>query len=79
MPEGTAAAVLLSQRGEPCGRVSDRREADRSILDAADIFPEQFAMDDDRIVLSFELFSGEYDYTAPHYEFRCSLPDQAGR
>lgn len=36
-------------------------------------------MDDDRIVLSFELFSGEYDYTAPHYEFRCSLPDQAGR
>lgn len=62
----------------PAGEYLCRREDGRSILDAAEIFPEQFAMDYEKVVISSELFSGEYDYTAPYYELRCSLPDQAG-
>ena len=57
----------------PDGEDLCRREDDRSILDAADIFPEQLALD-----YVSELFSGEYGYIAPYYELRCSLPGQTG-
>lgn len=73
IPEGTQDTPSNILR-IPEGEYLCRREDGRSILDAADIFPEQFSMDYDKIVLCSELFSGEYDYIAPYYELRCSLP-----
>ena len=61
----------------PAGEYLCRREDTRSILDAEEIFPEQFAVDYEKIVLSADLLSGEYDYLAPYWEIRCSLPEPA--
>lgn len=45
-----------------------------SIQKAPELFPDVFALPGPKIVIETELFTGDYDYAAPAYELRCSLP-----
>ena len=59
----------------PAGEYLCRKQAAPSIENAADIFPEQFALDYEKYVIESELSLGDYDCAAPPFELCCSLPD----
>lgn len=45
------------------------------IEQASTLFPELFHREYDRIVMETELFPDHYNFSHPHYEIRCSLPE----
>ncbi len=53
------------------GEGSDIRSAPR-------MFPELFAQDYDKVVVEVEPFAEKYNYSAPVFELRCSLPKAFG-
>ena len=58
----------------PAGEYLCRKQAAPSIKNAADIFPEQFALDYKKYVIESELSLGDYDCVAHPFELCCSLP-----
>ena len=60
----------------PKGEYLCLKQEESNILDADNIFPEQFALDYEKIVIESELSLVDYDYVAPSYEIRCLLPNQ---
>ena len=60
----------------PEGEYLCLKREESNILNAANIFPEQFALDYEKIVIESELSLMDYDYAAPFYEIRCLLPNQ---
>jgi DNA-binding transcriptional MerR regulator len=59
----------------PAGEYLCCKQAAPAIENAADIFPEQFAMDYEKYVIESELSLGDYDCAAPPFELCCSLPN----
>ncbi len=45
-----------------------------SILSARRFFPDEFEQDYVKIVIETEMFTGDYDFSNPFFELRCSLP-----
>ena len=62
--------IMRIPAGEYLCSVSDKSD----ILSAPKMFPALFEQDYDKIVIEVELFSEKYNYTAPVFEIRCSLP-----
>ena len=60
----------------PEGEYLCLKQEKSNIWDAANIFPEQFALDYEKIIIESELSLMDYDYVAPPYEIRCLLPNQ---
>ena len=59
----------------PAGEYLCCKQAAPAIEHAADIFPEQFALDHEKYVIESELSPGDYDCNAPLFELCCSLPN----
>lgn len=59
----------------PAGEYLCCKQKEPAVENAADIFPEQFALDYEKYVIESELSLGDYDCVAPPFELCCSLPD----
>jgi len=59
----------------PAGEYLCIKRQESSIMDAANLFPEQFALDYEKIVIESELSLMDYDYVTPPLELRCLLPN----
>ena len=59
----------------PAGEYLCCKQTAPAVENAADIFPEQFAMDYEKYVIESELSLGDYDCVAPPFELCCSLPN----
>ena len=57
----------------PAGEYLCCKQAAPAIESAANIFPEQFALDYEKYVVESELPLGDYDCAAPPFELCCSL------
>lgn len=57
----------------PAGEYFCRKGLEGDILHAEILFPEQFAQNQENIVLESELMLGDYNYLNPPYELRCLL------
>jgi len=55
----------------PAGEYLCLKREKSSIMDAANIFPEQFSLDYERIVIESELPLMDYDCVTPPFEIRC--------
>lgn len=62
--------IIHIPKGEYLCKVSQERQ----IQKAPEIFPELFAQAYDKIVVEVELFTEKFNYSAPIYEIRCTLP-----
>ena len=58
----------------PAGEHLCCKQAVPAIENAANIFPEQFALDYEKYVIESELSPGDYDCAAPPFELCCLLP-----
>ena len=59
----------------PAGEYLCCKQTAPAVENAADIFPEQFALDYEKYVIESELSLGDYDCAAPPFELCCSLPN----
>lgn len=59
----------------PGGNFICRKRGESNILEVPELYPEQFSLPYDKLVIETELFTGKFHYRKPLYEIQCSLPD----